>query len=382
VFNMWLYGLFLATLMQITVSESVVINYSAHNVNNKHSSGSSSSGISRSSSDNISNGSNMTCPDSTDIAPCVCYIDPEDQTLNMDCSKVTSNEELAKVFTAEFPYTDFKQLYAYGAWNLTVLGEGVFGPVTFSEIYIHMSGVRVIEEGALMGSMETLKSLDIHDCYLETFPFHILPDLTAMIHLDLFTNLLQLNTLPQLESTTLKYLHLGENQITSVPVDAFQLLPAIEFIGLGNWWWSYVRLTEIQPGTFLNLKHLNEIELLDEQISHIRAGTFVTGSGSLKKVWLGSSHVLHTVDVDAFEPVENMYISLGNNNLTDLPEEVWRPLLEVNSTLNIWGNPFSCDCSLAWLIREPDFVRCTSYGVCSDGTHFEDLDPDMYDNCI
>ena len=115
-----------------------------------------------------------------------------------------------------------------------------------------------------------------------------------------------------------------------------------------------------------------------------------------------------TVSISGFLP--STVINLDFNDIRELTEDSFRPLLEVLSqgdghifligeitccnvarcrtshsippVLCVTGNPVMCDCSMAWVAVNPDFLADVQ-GRCTDGTDFQNLDPNIFlDFCI
>lgn len=56
-------------------------------------------------------------------------------------------------------------------------------------------------------------------------------------------------------------------------------------------------------------------------------------------------------------------------------------MMDETNILNI-TDPIECDCNLTWLIRDNrELLRATASGFCSNGTRFEELDAEGFEEC-
>ena len=126
------------------------------------------------------------CPEDPDISPCLCSVDEENH-LYIDCSNVTSNEELRNVFTSHFPFTDFYQFSISDNTDVTALEHHVFGNVTFERIEIRGTNISLVSEYALQSSQDKLNYIVINDGKLtpDSFPFSSLDQYTQLDYLAL-----------------------------------------------------------------------------------------------------------------------------------------------------------------------------------------------------
>ncbi|ROT85229.1 Oplophorus-luciferin 2-monooxygenase non-catalytic subunit, partial [Penaeus vannamei] len=71
---------------------------------------------------------------------------------------------------------------------------------------------------------------------------------------------------------------------------------------------------------------------------------------------------------------------LDDNALASLDEDAFRPLLSDVQAVYLAGNPLSCSCDIAWLVRRPALMaRVADDATCNNGQLLVDLDPAMYD---
>ena len=111
------------------------------------------------------------CPESTDIAPCVCSMEADG--LQIDCSDVQSDDDLARVFQQEFPMKEYWRFFIYQNSHIRYLNN-TFNGVTFREIALdYVSDLAYVSDNALAESQFTLEVLFIQDSKLNEERFSI-----------------------------------------------------------------------------------------------------------------------------------------------------------------------------------------------------------------
>lgn len=314
----------------------------------------------------------VVCPAEEDITPCVCYeVNPE--TLDIDCSAVLDEDELAAVFQANFPSTSFRRLVINSNPNLKLLRNGDLGEASFQEIWITQGVLEAIEEGALSGSSSTLLHLVFNYNNISTFPFADLESFTELISLDLRSN--NIEGFPTLSSATLKTLYLSKNPLGILPDDAFFGTPALEDIHL-----SSTKISVVNSGTFAELEHLTVLGLGNNLITYLEEEA-IQCSPSVGLIDLGYN-ALRSVQANAFPGLVNGWIYIHHNALRVLEENIWKPILLQGGYIDPYGNPLQCGCDIAWAVRNSSLINGFDiYSTCSDGRRLTELDPVDYENC-
>lgn len=186
------------------------------------------------------NARDFPCPGETLILPCVCTI-LDNNEMDIDCSDVQSEEELAQVFSIDFVFKDFHRLTIIGNDRVKVLRAGALGPTTYKEIIITSSSLEAVEATALSGSYLTATELDFSFNDIVSFPFDEISSFTHLTYFDIGFN--NLNTFPVMSSATLATLLMSYNPLGAISPGALQQLPNLEFIDLEN-----TKIQEIFPG--------------------------------------------------------------------------------------------------------------------------------------
>ncbi|ROT68494.1 Oplophorus-luciferin 2-monooxygenase non-catalytic subunit [Penaeus vannamei] len=161
----------------------------------------------------------LPCPDPHDISPCVCTAD-EQHNMDIDCSQVESEDQLARVFSSTIPFPHFHALYIDGNQRLKVLRRGDLGPASFELIHITGGVLEEVQEEALSQSYPTLSHIYIQENNVSRFPFAELPLFTSLVFLQMHTN--SLESFPGLDSDTLQQVVLSDNPFGEIPLDGFQ----------------------------------------------------------------------------------------------------------------------------------------------------------------
>ncbi|CAL4094515.1 unnamed protein product [Meganyctiphanes norvegica] len=315
----------------------------------------------------------QACPDADDIYPCECIFNDWNNTMNLNCTMVEGEDELAQVF-ASLPSLNFDSLVMSENRNVKILKAGVFGNVTFKELSFTLGVLEEVEAGALDGSMNTATTIEFDANDISIFPFETIEGFTNLRYLSLEKN--SIAVFPRISSQSLNYLSLIWNPTGNFPADAFENLPSLIIVELG-----LSDVVSIEAGAFSNLSELYELGLEFNLLSHIPAGAFATSSANLDEIYINNNRI-EEVEPNAFQAVNGMRIYLSDNKLTLLKEEVWRPLVEANVHLGLYGNPLECGCDLAWLVLEPELMhQVFANSQCADGVLLHDLDPGIFEDC-
>lgn len=183
------------------------------------------------------------CPDPQDIFPCVCT-NYSLSNMQMDCSGVVDEAQLAAAFTAYFPVTNFKDFIIRNNPWLRELRDGALGNITFQKFFVMYAALQTVEDNALAASYSTAISLQFLHNNISTFPFQALPMFTQVTLLDLSYN--RVDQFPVLNSSTLETIHLNNNPLNVLPVTAFVDTPALSIIYLEE-----IGLQDIASGMWL-----------------------------------------------------------------------------------------------------------------------------------
>ena len=156
------------------------------------------------------------CPDETDIAPCLCiFTNITDLTLN--CSAVESDEQLAAIFTQNFPVKEFYMFMINNNDKIQLLPD-VFNGVSFRYIRLYnVPNLAQITNYALADSRDTLENIHIYNSILteDTFPFSTLDQYTKLNHL--YIEYCNIYFLPAFNSSSLQTLIIKYGHIDVLP---------------------------------------------------------------------------------------------------------------------------------------------------------------------
>ncbi|CAL4152752.1 unnamed protein product, partial [Meganyctiphanes norvegica] len=295
-------------------------------------------------------GYEQLCPDAEKIAPCVCQ-QSWDNTLDLNCWAVESEEQLKQIFKADFPLKNFRKFYLHHNNNIKVLEAGVFNGVSFEIIYIRYNKLEVIESHALDSCYDTATDMDFQNNNMTSFPFDELSHFSKLSNFDISNNLLSM-----------------------IPADAFNGLTALEYLHLnGN--------TAKIVGTFQELPNLHGIYLGGNDLTTIPVNFINTGSSKLNYIGLSENHIV-SVDPSAFDIGDSLDIDMWQNSLSTLDEATWRPYFEAGGVLEADDNPLMCGCDVAWLFGEDQLRDEIGYETtCINGENLYDLDPKIFDEC-
>ncbi|KAK3867757.1 hypothetical protein Pcinc_026802 [Petrolisthes cinctipes] len=315
----------------------------------------------------------LPCPAADDITPCLCTVLTNGR-MEMDCSYVTSNDQLASIFNdAVISMKNFEYFIMDGNNYLNSIRAGDLGvDITFEKIIITSGTLDTVESEAFMYSYDTLMHLEIRYTYLYSFPFSEIARFNQLAVLDLDNN--QLFGFPVLGSVTLKYLDLHHNPLGGISPTSLANLPSLEEIFLYE-----TGITHISPGTFTGLPRLYYIHLAGNGLQVLETGTIYLQTSS-NSIFLYDNQ-LTEIEEGALMGLHGI-LDVSYNLLTDLLEPVFKPLIENNVYFNAAENPLICGCEIEWLCVNPTYTsHLMDAASCPGGELVANLEDSVFISC-
>lgn len=312
---------------------------------------------------NVTAVATFECPEKDAVSPCKCFTWQSDENENdteveIACRTRDLDEHvLSDLFVKLNQYSDkTNYIKAYESLRLENTGikrvsKNIFGDVSFKQLdfFNNLDLVEFELEQAFNNSRETLHTLCIQGSDL-TNSSNIFSELAKFEKLEtvILSNTMLLGLPDRMfegsNMTDLTYLDLSSNNISSVGRRVFAQLPEIHRLNLDN-----NQLTYIYNDTFDFDHEESKLLLIFLRFNQLNSSSFEPG---------------------LFQKVEKtVFLYLNHNNLTHLPEEVFRPVLEIKGDLFIamWNNPYECDCRSKWLLNNVEYYKKRVHGIkCGD----------------
>uniref|UniRef100_A0A673TCJ8 Carboxypeptidase N subunit 2 n=1 Tax=Suricata suricatta TaxID=37032 RepID=A0A673TCJ8_SURSU len=229
--------------------------------------------------------------------------------------------------------------------QLAQLPEELFEPLCSLQSLRLSSNKLSILPQAVFGTLGSLRELFLDSNSISELP----PGLFAKLgHLEKLW--LQRNAIGHLPLAifsslgNLTFLNLQGNMLQTLPAGLFAGTPALVGLSL-----SYNQLEAVSEGAFARLSSLGSLTLSHNAITHLPAGVF-QDLEELVKLYLGSNNLtaLHPALFQNLSKLE--LLSLSRNLLTTLPEGIFDSNYNLFN-LALHGNPWQCDCHLAYLFN-------------------------------
>lgn len=227
---------------------------------------------------------------------------------------------------------------------------------------LHVSGNRITLDDAGLEKLRSLEVLDLQENQIMELP--VVPESIRELYLgsnylenvrlpplaDLRVLGLEGNLITQLEDDAfsgldvLQALNLALNNLSAVPTEALARLPTLEVLDL-----SENQIDAIEPLAFRSLFSLRRLELSKlRRLSRLHARSFVDNT-RLETLSLDHSG-LYMVPRGLLRGNPALRVlSVAYGRFDTLPADAF-PLDQLRH-LSLGGNPWSCNCSLAWLAR-------------------------------
>ncbi|XP_061717745.1 connectin-like [Cydia pomonella] len=307
---------------------------------------------------------------------CLCDKDPENQVIqSADCYVTADNiypdDPAWDQFSILKSITKLSLSNARGKTLKYIPTKGLLKTDALTKIDVKYNNIQKIESYAF-GNLTELKEIDIKDNKIEVLEVNAFAHLKklativldknniAEIYRDVFVDLPNLQKLylttnmittihdrAFMNLNNLRLLEIDNNLLFSLNNETFSGLSNLEILDLsGN------SLEVIGDNTFLPLKQLRSLNLEGNKIQMLDDKAF-NGLGKLHSLTLANNKLTSIDSVRIFEVLKELTsLSLRDNQLQELKAEVMAPILSnfigANSSLDVEGNNFPCDCRLEW----------------------------------
>ncbi|XP_078678017.1 uncharacterized protein LOC144914261 isoform X2 [Branchiostoma floridae x Branchiostoma belcheri] len=148
-----------------------------------------------------------------------------------------------------------------------------------------------------------------------------------------------LTSVPQNLPTGVTHLHLQNNLITKLNQSDFSQYGNLTNLDLGN-----NDISEIQAGTFYPTPELRTLSLSHNKLTSLRSDMFA-GLGILDSLYLDNNEIAD-IQAGTFNETSGLgTLHLQHNRITVLKADIFSKLSTI-STVNISNNPWQCDCNM------------------------------------
>lgn len=323
------------------------------------------------------------CPEATSISPCICSVD-EDENLNLDCTHVESEEQLAAVFQQEFPVKEFYKFTMDINDKIKEIGN-VLNGVSFQVISLEPGPFTfdLISEYFFLDNKDSLTQLTIHSSQIssDTFPFAILSVMNKLEYMHFHGNNL-ITWLPQILAPVATVVGFDYGLVRTIESGTFPIPAGSLHVGM-----QFNIISTIEPGSFFFTDadssasnepltvylYANQLQSLEVETYPLRNGhmTYNFKYNDISSIAPGTFQLPETTDQLAID------LFLDWNQLTTIDEELFGEIWPYVAYFSIDGNDFLCGCDIAWLIVNPDnMAKLGHRSRCENGTYFDELNPD------
>ncbi|KAI0217050.1 hypothetical protein LSAT2_031033 [Lamellibrachia satsuma] len=259
--------------------------------------------------------------------------------------------------------------------GLTTMNRDSFGNLSnLEELNLAHNKLETIQDDIFNGLVQ-LRNLYMNHNYLKTISPTAFNHLSNLEYLRLEHN--QLRTISDDafggHCRSLKNLILFKNELTTLSEALFRNMSNLTNLVLSNNLFETIsddvfngprhsltnldlstnELTTISQATFRNMSNLQTLDLSNNLLETIADAAFSGTSQSLRALNLDTNK-LTTLGPALFHNMPHLYILSLSNNLFETIQENPFDGLKYMMSLDLYGNPFTCDCRLAWIRTIPD----------------------------
>ncbi|XP_065580039.1 leucine-rich repeats and immunoglobulin-like domains protein sma-10 isoform X2 [Artemia franciscana] len=298
----------------------------------------------------------LECPpfllkNATPLSPCICHEGLDDDAIFIECNGLLAPKQLKQI-TMKLGRRRIDALEIKES-NLPHLIRQLLGGNAIETIFMRNNSINSVDPTAFAGSENLAQRIDLSANNIQDFKFEMFNQFSELTVLNLGENkLTKITSAGQIQNLHVLYLYM--NKIETIEPGAFNLLEGLEYLDLR---WNDLKqlplgaLTVPSPRWQLRIRN-NELPTLE----------------------------------GAFQGVVPFLVEASYNSITQLKEEVYRPVLEGAMTegaqLYLEGNLLQCDCDVAWLVTNITLRRFVDNAVCSGSmSNIQDLMPEEFETC-
>ncbi|XP_071540075.1 uncharacterized protein [Panulirus ornatus] len=281
------------------------------------------------------------CPLPQEIYPCKCSC-ANGTTAELNCgSDLVSCTQLTDILSVtSFPSTHYYRLMVDDTKLSCSIQEDMWGPLKFQEIIMMDNEFQTVDNHAFIPFSNTLKLLNLVRNSLKNVFFPTLSD-----------------------QPYLQTLLLDHNEISFIPGYTVMALPYLRTLTI-----AHNNMFQIQPYTFAGLPSLELLDLSHNSITKLYQGSLTIPDHQAPDFTIDLSYNAITyIEPGVMEGVKGCKIRLQHNQLTSLPENVYRPIIDLtraSAQLLVAGNPFDCNAYFCWIATNATVSECFDQFRC------------------
>lgn len=205
------------------------------------------------------------------------------------------------------------------------LEKALWGRLVFQEIEIINNMFQALDNRAFQPFSATLTTLNLGGNTLQDVYFSTLSD-----------------------TPLLRFLTLSYNKVDFLPGYSAMTLPLLETFDA-----SYNKIRKIIAETFAGMPRLQKIDMSNNAITKVYARAFAFPQHDASSLVVNlSNNAISSIEPGVLEGVRVCTLDLRNNHLINLPEAVYRPIIDFTAASAIFwtnNNPFDCDSHFCWI---------------------------------
>ncbi|XP_050419034.1 slit homolog 2 protein [Patella vulgata] len=206
------------------------------------------------------------------------------------------------------------------------------------------------------------RTIVLDNAQLSSLPSGIFQDLPVLKLIEIRSS-----NIGTIESGAFSNLHnldsilISSSTVGTIATTAFSNCSQIETIAI-----SYCTVSAVQLGAFSNLKNLTRLEIYSSNISVIDQSAFQNIS-NIKSLDLFLNDIID-LKQGTFTRVVPVSANIYSNTFGRVECNTFEELFAVAERKQFYSNKFTCNCDIAWILRDGLYTHTLSNNECSDAS--------------